>query len=134
MRKINFEDYNVKVQAPQKSELCPKCGHNQALKEDGTLRFPMELPYEVKDSIVGLLFHPELKLGGMELLKQNELAGKILNSEDPDVLLEEAEYEQIKRAINVVKGFGRNEVELVRRILEAPKVEVEAKKALKKVE
>ena len=113
MRKISFENYNVTVQTPE-----------------GVKR---EVPYEVKDSIVGLLFHPDLKLDGMGLLKQNELAGKILHSEDPEILFEEAEYQQIKRAINVVTGYGRNEVELVRRVLEAPEVEVEAKKALKKV-
>ena len=113
MRKISFENYNVPVQTPE-----------------GEKR---DIPYEVKDSIVSLLFHPDLKLSGMELLKQNELAGKILHSEDPEILFEEAEYNKIKQAINVVTGYGRNEVELVRRVLEAPEVEVEAKKALKTV-
>ena len=113
MRKINFENYTVTVRSP-----------------DGELR---DVPYDVKDSIVGLLFHADLKLSGMELLKQNELAGKILHSKDPEILFEEAEYNKIKQAINVVTGYGRNEVELVRRVLEAPAVEVEAKKALKQV-
>jgi len=113
MRKINFQDYNVTVQTPE-----------------GEKR---QIPYEVKDSMISLLFHPDLKLGGVELLKQNELAGKILNAEPGDLLLEEAEYNKLTQAINVIKGYGRNEVELVRRILEAPEVEVEAKEGVKRV-
>lgn len=103
MKKINLKDYEVEVRTPTGTN-----GVN----------------YEVKTSIIGLLFQPELKLGGVELLKQNQLAEKILQHQEPEILLEDAEYNKIKQAINLVKGFGKNDVELVRRVLEAEDVSV----------
>jgi uncharacterized protein YacL (UPF0231 family) len=103
MKKINLKDYEVEVRTPT-----------------GTNR----VNYEVKTSIIGLLFQPELKLNGVELLKQNQLAEKILQHQEPEILLEDAEYNKIKQAIDLVKGFGKNDVELVRRVLEAEDVSV----------
>lgn len=104
MKKIKLEDYEVEVRTPK-----------EGIKQTN---------YEVKTSIIGLLFQPELRLSGVELLKQNKLAEKILQYKDSEILLEDAEYNKIKQAVDVVKGFGKNDVELVRRILEAEDVSV----------
>jgi len=90
---------------------------------DGTSK---EIPYNTKDSIIQLMFHPELRLGGLDLLKQNKVAEKILKA-GIDVLLEEDEYGQVKRAVESFKGFTQNEVELVKRVLECPEVKVKEK-------
>jgi len=82
--------------------------------------------YEVPSSMVALLFHPELKLSALDTLAANRLAEKIEQA-GASVLLDSAEYAQLKRAVDTFKGFTRNEVELVRRILEAPEVEVTEK-------
>ena len=81
-------------------------------------------PYEVRESIVEILFHPELRLNATDLLKTNELAKKILGCKKDYVLLEEEEYQRLLDACNKIQGFGRNEVELVQRILDAKEVEV----------
>lgn len=92
-------------------------------KEDGS---SADMPYNVRESLVELLFAPALKLKAVDLLKQNTLADKILKSPE-DLLLEEEEYTRVVAAINSIEGLGRNEVELVRRVLEAPAIEVTGK-------
>ena len=85
-----------------------------------------ELPYDVKTSITNLMFNPELKLSGRELLAQDALAKKI---EDAGgyVLLEEAEYQKVKRAFDTFSGFSRADLLLVDRVLNAQEVAVKEK-------
>ena len=113
MRKLNLKDYTVTRNVPDKLE-------------PGKM-IDVQLPYRVKDSILNLMFIRELQLSGAELVKQNVLAMEIEQCKD-EILLEEDEYQRIKKAINAFKGFNRNDVELVTRINEAEVVEVEPKK------
>jgi hypothetical protein len=94
------------------------------LQPDGTYK---EKPYSVKESLVQLMFHPDLRLGGVELLKQNKIAEKILKA-GIDILLEEEEYNKVKQAIDSFKGFTKNEVGLVKRVIECPEIKVKEKK------
>ena len=87
----------------------------------------VDVPYNVKESVVSILFHPSLQLEAMDLLEQNKLANKINDAKDGFVLLEDAEYEKVLKAANTFKGFSKNDVELVRRILEAEQVNVKEK-------
>ena len=114
MRKLNLRDYTVKVKVPDKM--------NPGQEIDA------EFPYRFKDSVLNLLFTKELQLSGAELVKQNVLAMKLEQCKEDSILLEEDEYQRIKKAVEVFKGFGRNDVELVTRINEAEVVEVEPKK------
>ena len=112
MRKLNLKDYMVTGKV--------KGG-------DGN---PVDItaPYHVKDSILNLMFTRELQLSGAELVKQNVLAMKLEACKDDEILLEDEEYNRIKRAIDIFKGFNRNDVELVTRINDAEVVEVQPKK------
>ena len=114
MRKLNLKDYTVKVKMPD--QMNPG-------KE-----IEAEIPYPFMTSLLNLLFIRELQLSGAELVKQNVLAMKLEQCKDDEILLEDEEYNRIKRAIDTFKGFGRNDVELVTRINEAEVVEVEPKK------
>ena len=85
-------------------------------------------PYDVKGSIVNVLF-----AGGAEgrvLLKKDAVAQKI-EAADDTVLLEDAEFKLIEEAFQAWKRFGRNEVELVRRIEDAERVNLRDVKAEK---
>jgi len=113
MRKLNLKNYTVKVDTPD------RMNPGQLIKA--------EFPYQVKDSILNLMFIPDLKLNGAELVKQNVLAMKLEQFKEDEILLEDEEYNRIKRAIDVFKGFGRNDVELVNRINDAGVVEVKPK-------
>ena len=111
MRKLNLEDYMVT---------------GKVRGGDGN---PVDVtaPYHVKDSILNLMFIRDLQLSGAELVKQNVLAMKLEQCKDSEILLEDEEYQRIKKAIDTFRGFSRNDVELVRRVNEAEKVEVEQK-------
>ena len=106
MKKINITTYKV-----------------SARSADGEVK---EVNYGIKDSLVTILFNPELKLSAVDLLKQNKLAEKITDSTD-ELLLEEEEYTRVKAALDRVTGLGRNDVTFVERILEAETVEVAEK-------
>jgi hypothetical protein len=79
-------------------------------------------PYEVKKSIVGVMFSQE-RLDAHELLERDDLAKKVLSS-NGFILLEEAEYIRIKAAFEAFRGFRRIDVDLVRRVMNAPEIKV----------
>ncbi len=113
MRKLSLKNYTVKMKYPDQ------------MNPGGMI--DAELPYGVKDSILNLMFIPALQLNGAELVKQNVLAMKLEQCKEDMILLEDEEYNRIKRAVDAFKGFGRNDVELVERINEAEVVEVKPK-------
>ncbi len=108
MRKLNLKDYTVT---------------GKVRSGDGNL-IEIEAPYHVKDSVLNLMFIRELQLSGAELVKQNVLAMKLETCKRDEILLEEEEYQRIKRAVDTFRGFGRNDVELVTRINNMEIVEV----------
>lgn len=113
--KINLKDYEVPVEVKQ---------------EDGTTK-KVPIKYQVKKSIEAILFNPELKLGGRELILQNKLFEKIEKEED-EILLDTDDYHKLKQACEKVQGYQKADVILVERVLEAPEVEVEEKTEGKK--
>ena len=114
MRKLNMANYMVKVRGPDQM--------------DPGKFIEGEWPYNVKDSILNLLFIQNLQLTSAELVKQNVLAMKLESCKEDVILLEDEEWARIKRAVDTFKGFDRNAVELVTRINDAEVVEVEPKK------
>ncbi len=103
MRKVNLEPYEVDL-------------------EPGT-----SVPYDVKRSLVNLLFGPHNSLDAEALLSRDDLARKIRAAQE-SVLLEDAEYRILEAAVRGFRGYGEHDVELVRRVLGAPAVEVEERK------
>ena len=83
MRKLNLEHYTVSLR-----------------DEQGNLN---DLPYDFKDAIINLMFHPDLRLSGTELLKTNILAEKIMEA-DKEIMLEEEEYNKVQNAIDNFKS------------------------------
>ena len=114
MRKIDLTNYDIKTKVPNSDPM--------------GLPLDAVMPYHVVDSIVNVMFIRELQLQGAELIKQEMLAMKLENCKEDSIILEDTEYERIKKAFDTYKGFTRPDVELVRRILEAEEVEVETKK------
>jgi len=106
MRKLNLENYIVSIR-----------------DEQGKLN---DIPYAFKEAIINLMFHPDLRLSGTELLKTNIVAEKIMEA-DKEIILEEEEYNRVKNAVDSFKGFGRSEVNLVKRVTECPEIDVKEK-------
>lgn len=73
-------------------------------------------PYPIRDSIANILFaQPGLK--ARELLRRDDLARKVIATEIDTVVLTDAEFEQLKMAVDTLEGYGRQDVELIRRIV-----------------
>jgi hypothetical protein len=85
--------------------------------------------YDVKGSLIEILFHQDLDLHANEVMEREDLARKIRNCPDGKILLEEVEWINLRQAVETVPRLGRQEVEFIRRIQNAPKVEVEAIKS-----
>jgi hypothetical protein len=106
MKKIDISNYEIPVDT-----------------SDGVKK----VPYDVRKSVIGLLFHPEQRLNSVELFENNKIATKIDNCEDDSILLEDAEYARLKKAIETIRGYSRDDIEFVGRILNAETVEVQEK-------
>ena len=119
MRKIDLRPYVARL-ARDHALQCPACGAT----------FPprsvVPALYNVQDSLVELCFVPAEHCKGRELLTRHALAEKIAAATD-DVLVEDADWQRLVKAVDATAALGRNEVELVRRILDAPDVLVEEK-------
>jgi hypothetical protein len=77
--------------------------------------------YNVAVSVVNVLFAGGAE--GRELLKRDAVAQKIeAATAEGSVLLEDAEFKLIETAFAAFKRFGRNEVELVKRVENAERV------------
>jgi hypothetical protein len=104
MRKINLDPYEAELET------------TEGLKK---------APYDVRMSLSNLLFNPGLKLNSRDLLDNDRLSQKILGRESgSSILLEETEYKRLRSAIEGFNGFTKTDVELVRRVLDAPEVPV----------
>ena len=103
MRKIDISSYPIDVKTPT----------GEMIKVD----------YKVKEMLVGILMHPSLQIAGAELYKRMPIADKIKKS-DGELLLEDEEYAKLLDAVNRIQGFGMNDAELVRRVIEAEEVAV----------
>jgi hypothetical protein len=84
----------------------------------------VQIPYEVKGSLAEVLFSRDLQLRAVDLIRNDDLARKIHGATDGVLLLEEEEYVRLRQAIEAVKGLSIDDVPLVRRVLDAPVVEI----------
>jgi hypothetical protein len=104
MRKLDLSNYEV-----------------EGMLEDGT---PKTQTFNVSDSVVGVLF-AQPGLTARDVLGLDDLKEKIRKHPEDSVLLEEADYQKILKAFEAFRGFRYNDVELVRRVLNAPEVKVQ---------
>ena len=93
-------------------------------QEKGTSEM-RDLPYNVKQSIAGLLFHPDLRLTMREALLRKDLADQIENCKEDSILVTKEDFDKIKSSFEKVQGFGRNDLSLLERIEHAEEIEVD---------
>ena len=102
MRKLDLTDYTVEV-----------------MTEEGA----KNAPFPFKSNLIEVLFNPKLEISAIDLLKRDDIARAILAAGD-SMLLEESDYGIIKDAIERMRGYQRYAVEMVRRVIDAPRVDV----------
>lgn len=81
--------------------------------------------YDIRGSLAELCFVAELELTGTALLEAERVARAVLDEPSQELLLAEADWGLLARAASAHKGFARADVELVRRVLRAPQVDVQ---------
>ena len=101
MRRLDLTPYDVEVTGPEGL---------------------VTLPYDLGQSLVGLLYQPDLKLSAREIVARQGLAERI--AAGGVVLLEDADYTIVLGAVEAFRGFTRNDTWLVRRVFDAPVVAV----------
>jgi hypothetical protein len=79
--------------------------------------------YDVKQSIINILFLPQLKLNMKQVIENDRISRKIEVAKEI-VLLEEAEYQVIREIIETFEGYGRQDVVFINRILNVPEIQV----------
>ena len=97
MRRIDLTTYDVEVQD----------GNGKKL-----------LPYDVKEALQMVLYSPDLRLGSRQLFENDRVAQKI-NSAQGSVMLEEADYQKLKLALETITGYTKNDLEMLHRVMDA---------------
>jgi len=111
-RKINIKSYTIQVIGPEG---------------------PQERQYDVPQSIENVILAPTLRLSMPDCLRNARIAEKVkAETKKGFVLLEEADYQIILAGFKAFTGFGKNEVELCKRIQDAETVEVKETKSKSK--
>ena len=84
--------------------------------------------FEVRPSLVAILFNEE-KLDGREMIRRDALATRIETCSDDSILLEDIDWAKFVSGLQAtdLKPLGRNVVEFVKRLLDAPVVAVQEK-------
>lgn len=114
MFKVDVRDYEVQVdKVDETGRLVVVKGRPVKVADD----------FDVKGSLAGMLFNPELKLSVPESFDMKDLADKIRGA-NTHVLLDSAEMAKLKRAYDVVKSPPETALECLRRIRDAEKIEV----------
>ena len=93
-------------------------------------------PYDVDVSLLALLDHPGRQRDARQVMVSAVVRGKIIEAvrgEDAEVLLEEAEYQDLADALATAKGLTTADVGLVERIQSAETVEVRPRDVLREV-
>ena len=87
-----------------------------------------EQTFEVRSSLVAVLFNED-KLDGREIIRRDELARRVETHPDDTIFLEESDWNKFVSGLRStdLKPHGRSVVEFIKRVLDAPQVEVTEK-------
>jgi len=82
-----------------------------------------EMPYDIKGSIKNVLLNPQLQLDSVKLFESINLWNKI-KDEQKEIILEDAEYNYLKKCLDFFKGYLEQDYEFVKRIQNAENYEI----------
>ena len=97
------------------------------IRED--TRKVVRIPYSVKQSIVGILYSPDLRLTMREAINRKPLADSIENCQEDFIYITQEDYTKIKDSFDKTQGFGKDDVELLKRIDKAEEIDVDIKES-----
>lgn len=82
-----------------------------------------EVEYDAKASLIEVLFDKRQQINSVELIKRDILAEKILSCGE-EILLENEDYDKIKKSLDSIVGLTRQDVEFVKMINNVEDVQV----------
>lgn len=75
--------------------------------------------YKIKESLVSIIFNSELRLTFQEAMRNDRIAKKIESCDKDILVLEDAEYEIVKKSFDFLRGVRRVDLEFVQRVMNA---------------
>jgi len=90
-----------------------------------------ETEYNVREGLANIITSPQQKHKGFRQLTFDDLARKIMKHKGDSIILEQSEYDMLHRCCDAISGYSRNDSELLRRVQDAPEVELEEAKGKK---
>lgn len=82
--------------------------------------------YDVKDSLVRMLWNPALELTVEQAFETKPLVDRIRATKD-GIVIDQSDYVRLKKALAVIRGAQEDDLELFRRIRDAKEVELTIK-------
>ena len=122
MKKIDLTPFTIPVLIPVVDEK----GAIQTGEGNSRQMTWQHVPYPFIDNIINIVLNSKQEVTARQLLERNMVCEKLELAEksgDTELLLDQKEYEMLTLSFENFKGFGRNDVEMVKRILSAPEVE-----------
>lgn len=110
MRKLDLKNYTLSLKNKQ--------GINQFVT------------YQFKDALVNVLTHPSVGLNGPELLEVDVIVEKIKKA-NTEIILTEDDYKKIIEFFKRFRGFGRGDIQFVKRVYNCPEIPDNGKKVIK---
>lgn len=86
-----------------------------------------KMPYPVKQNLIAFMFGEHMKHTSQALIEYSDIKEKIKKADD-SILLEAVEYNKLLQAVDTFQGYREIDLEFVKRIKNAPEVEVAEKK------
>lgn len=89
-----------------------------------------EKDYNIMEAVGAVLFHHSLNLGAKDVVERGKLFDKIKTQQNSanEILLEDSEYTILKNSIEQVRGFNKEDITFINRILNAESVNVQEAK------
>lgn len=81
--------------------------------------------YDVRATLLNLLFHPDLNLSAVDTLSRQKLGHSIRHDESDVLLVSPEDHAKIQAAVEAWKGYSERDIEFLRRVIEAPEVDVD---------
>ncbi len=74
--------------------------------------------------LLGMLFHAECRLSGRDVITADEIATRIEECKDDNILLEESEWQMLENGAKAA-GWARGATPILKRVFDCPKENIE---------
>ncbi len=95
------------------------------IKKDSAVGKEIQVEYSVKEALSNILYHPDLHLSIEEAINRKTISDRLEICKEDHIVLSPEDYSVIYDSFGKVLGFGKDDVELLKRIKNAERFEVD---------